>query len=61
MIEYLHESQRRVLMARFAKYAYMDHAEARQAAKAEGLNKTEFYDIDGAQTYIFYNDKYMFL
>ena len=57
MIELLHETQRRAMMARFAKYAYMDHTEARQAAKAEGLNKTEFYDIDGAQTYIFYNDK----
>ena len=31
MIEYLHESQRRVLMAKMAKYAYMKHAEARQA------------------------------
>ena len=57
MIEYLHESQRRVLMAKMAKYAYMNHAEARQAAKREGLNKREFYDIDGAQAYVFYNDK----
>ena len=55
MIEYLHESQRRVLMAKFAKYAYFDHQEAKQVAKAEGFNKTEFYDIDGAQVYLFRN------
>ena len=53
MIEYLHESQRRVLMAKFAKYAYMNLSEARQAAKREGFNKTEFFDIEGAQAYIF--------
>ncbi len=57
MIEYLHESQRRVLMAKMAKYAYMNHQEAKQVAKSEGFNKTEFYDIDGAQTYLFYNAK----
>ena len=57
MIELLHETQRRAMMARFAKYAYMDHTEARQAAKSDGLNKTEFYDIDGAQAYIFFNAK----
>ena len=55
MIEYLHESQRRVLMAKFAKYAYFDHQEAKQVAKATGFNKTEFYDIAGAQVYLFFN------
>ena len=57
MIELLHETQRRALMAKFAKYAYMNLSEARQAAKREGFNKTEFFDIEGAQAYIFFNAK----
>ena len=55
MIELDHESQRRLIFAKFSKYAYLNLTEARTAAKLEGFNRTEFIDIDGAQVYIFYN------
>ena len=55
-IKLLHETERRTVMAKFAKYAYMANKEAKEAAKRLGFNKTEFYDIEGAQAYIFYNE-----
>ena len=56
MIEFDHEKQRRLVFAKFSKYAYLNPDEARTAAKVEGFPKTEFVDIDGAQTYVFYNN-----
>ena len=55
MIELDHERQRRLVFAKFSKYAYLPPDEARTVAKVEGFNKTEFIDIDGAQSYVFYN------
>jgi len=55
MIELDHEQQRRLVFAKFSKYAYLNPDEATAAAKKEGFNKTEFIDIDGAQAYVFYN------
>jgi|TARA_B100001971_G_scaffold36430_1_gene31474 triacylglycerol lipase len=55
MIEFEHEKQRRLVFAKFSKYAYLNPDEARTAAKVEGFPKTEFVDIDGAQAYVFYN------
>ena len=55
MIEYDHEKQKRLIFAKFSKYAYLNLVEARAAAKTEGFKNTEFVDIDGAQAYIFYN------
>ena len=54
MIELLHETQRRALMAKFAKYAYMNLSEAKQAAKREGFNKTEFFRYNNI--FIVYNN-----
>ena len=56
MIEHEHEKQRRLVFAKFSKYAYLNQQEARTAAKVEGFPKTEFVDIDGAQAYVFYNN-----
>ena len=56
MIELDVESQRRLVFAKFSKYAYLNPDEARTAAKVEGFPKTEFVDIDGAQAYVFYNN-----
>ena len=56
MIEHEHEKQRRLVFAKFSKYAYLNQDEARSAAKIEGFPKTEFVDIDGAQAYVFYNN-----
>ena len=56
MIEFDHEKQRRLVFAKFSKYAYLNPDEARTAAKVEGFPKTEFVDIDGAQAYVFYNN-----
>ena len=55
MIQHEHEKQRRLVFAKFSKYAYLNQQEARTAAKVEGFPKTEFVDIDGAQAYVFYN------
>ena len=55
MIEHEHEKQRRLVFAKFSKYAYLNQQEAQTAAKVEGFPKTEFVDIDGAQVYVFYN------
>jgi len=55
MIEFEHEKQRRLVFAKFSKYAYLNPDEARTAAKVEGFPKTEFVNIDGAQAYVFYN------
>ena len=55
MIELDHEKQRRLVFAKFSKYAYLNPDEAKTAAKVEGFPKTEFVDIDGAQAYVFYN------
>ena len=55
MIELDHEKQRRLVFAKFSKYAYLNPDEAKTAAKVEGFPFTEFVDIDGAQTYVFYN------
>jgi triacylglycerol lipase len=55
MIEFDHEKQRRLIFAKFSKYAYLNPDEAQTAAKVEGFPKTEFVDIDGAQAYVFYN------
>ena len=55
MIELDVETQRRLVFAKFSKYAYLNPDEARVAAKVEGFPKTEFVDIDGAQVYVFYN------
>ena len=52
MIEYEHEKQRRLVFAKFSKYAYLNQDEATTAAKVEGFPKTEFVDIDGAQAYV---------
>ena len=55
MIELDVETQRRLVFAKFSKYAYFNQDEARTSAKVEGFPKTEFVDIDGAQAYVFYN------
>jgi triacylglycerol lipase len=55
MIELEHEQQRRLVFAKFSKYAYLNKEEAAPLAKVEGFNKTEFIDIEGAQAYVFYN------
>ena len=56
MIELIHETEKRAMFARFAKYAYKNIKEAREGAKLEGYPKTEFFDVKGAQVYIFYDD-----
>ena len=56
MIELKHETEKRAMFARFAKYAYKNIKEAREGAKLEGYPKTEFFDVKGAQVYIFYDD-----
>ena len=56
MIEFDHEKQRRLIFAKFSKYAYLNPDEARTAAKVEGFPFTEVVDIDGAQVYVFYNN-----
>ena len=56
MIELDVEAQRRLVFAKFSKYAYLNQDETRIAAKVEGFPKTEFVDIDGAQAYVFYNN-----
>ena len=56
MIEFEHERQRRLIFAKFSKYAYLNQDEARTAAKVEGFPKSKFVDIDGAQAYVFYNN-----
>ena len=55
MIELDHEQQKRLVFAKFSKYAYLNPDEAAASAKNEGFFKTEFIDIDGAQAYVFYN------
>ena len=40
-----------------SKIYSMNLSDARQAAKREGFIKTELFDIEGAQAYIFFNDK----
>ena len=55
MIQHEHEKQRRLVFAKFSKYAYLNPDEAAASAKKEGFKKTEFVDIDGAQVYVFYN------
>ena len=52
MIEYDHEQQRRLVFAKFSKYAYLNKDEAEALAKVEGFPKTEFIDIEGAQKYL---------
>ena len=55
MIAYEHEKQKRLVFAKFSKYAYLNLQEAKWAGQKEGFPKIEFVDIDGAQAYIFYN------
>ena len=55
MIELDHEHQRRLIFAKFSKYAYLDLPEATAAAKLEGFKNTVLVDREGAQAYIFYN------
>ena len=55
MIAYEHEKQKRLVFAKFSKYAYLNLQEAKWAGQKEGFPKIEFVDIDGAQTYVFYN------
>tara|TARA_Y100000590_G_C15449968_1_gene912309 strand:- start:60 stop:830 length:771 start_codon:yes stop_codon:yes gene_type:complete len=57
MIEILHEKQKRVLFAKFAKLAYMDSKEATEEAKRHGFNKITYIDVEGAQAYLCYNNK----
>ena len=43
------------LMARLSEIAYQDEKTARAYAKAIGFTRTLFFNVDGAQAYIFSN------
>ena len=49
------EKERRVLFAKLAQYAYYPESTGAKSAKRKGFNKYNFFDIDGAQCYVFYN------
>ena len=55
-INLLHQKQKRVLFAKFAKMAYKPVPETRNFAKKNGFTKTNLVDIEGAQVY-FFNSK----
>lgn len=46
---------RQGLMARLSEIAYQDKKTATAYAKSVGFTKTQFFDVDGAQAYIFSN------
>ena len=51
----MEQSKRSGLFARLAEIAYADKKKATAYAKAIGFTKTQFFDVDGAQAYIFSN------
>jgi len=51
----MEQSKRSGLFARLAEIAYADKKEATAYAKALGFTKTQFFDVDGAQAYLFSN------
>ena len=55
-VNLLHQKQKRVLFAKFAKMAYKPIAETRNFAKKNGFTKTVLTDKEGAQVY-FFNSK----
>ena len=55
MISSMSEKERRVLFAKLAQYAYYPESTGAKSAKRKGFNKYNFFDIDGAQCYVFYN------
>ena len=56
IVSELSEKQRRVLFAKFAKIAYKTKDEAFQSGKLLGLGKVNFFDVEGAQAYLFSNN-----
>ena len=56
IISELSEPQRRTLFAKFAKIAYKTKDEAFQSGKFWGLGKVNFFDVEGAQAYLFSNN-----
>ena len=54
-VELLHEKEKRVLFANFAKYAYKPIQETRNFSRSEGFTKTVLVDKEGAQVYFFYS------
>ena len=56
IVSELLEKQRSVLFAKFAKIAYKNKDEAFQSGKFWGFGKVNFFDIEGAQAYLFSND-----
>ena len=56
IISELSEPQRRTLFAKFAKIAYKTKDEAFQSGKFWGFGKVNFFDVEGAQAYLFSND-----
>ena len=55
MISSMSEKERRVLFAKFAQYAYYPEELGAKSAERKGLPKYSFYDIEGAQCYVFFN------
>ena len=55
MISSMSEKERRVLFAKFAQYAYYPEQLAKKSAKKKGLTNGKFFDVEGAQCYVFYN------
>ena len=51
----MEQSKRSGLFPRLAEIAYADKKEATAYAKAIGFTKTQFFDVDGAQAYLFSN------
>ena len=56
IISELSEKKKRVLFAKFAKIAYKNKDEAFQFGKFWGFGKVNFFDVEGAQAYLFSND-----
>lgn len=55
MISSMSEKERRVLFAKFAQYAYYPEKTGAKSGKRKGFNKHSFFDIEGAQCYVYYN------
>ena len=56
IVSELPEKEKRILFAKFAKIAYKNKDEAFQFGKFCGFGKVNFFDVEGAQAYLFFND-----
>ena len=56
IVSELPEKEKRILFAKFAKHAYKNKDEAFQVGKLAGFGKVNFFDVEGAQAYLFSND-----